>query len=346
MEWNIAILGFGNVGQGFLSLLHAKKELLAQKYGFRFKVVAISDPLKGNLYNGRGLSLDRVITLVKEKGSLEDYEDAEKGWDSLKTIEDSNCNVVAEATPTNLKTGEPGKSHILRALSLGKHVITTNKGPIALYYHELSEAAKKNRAVLRFEGTVLSGTPSINLSLETLAGSEIREIRGIVNGTTNFILTEMAGGKSYDEALKEAQRLGYAETDPTADVEGWDAVAKVMILGNVVMGGKLRVGDIKREGITKIDVQDIERAKSEGKVIKLIARVTKEGPVVRGRVSPEEIGADDFLSQVKGAINALTFTTDTLGEITIIGPGAGRRETGFSLLNDLIHVHNLLSHKK
>ena len=345
MEWKIAIIGFGNVGQGFLSLLCEKEALLAREYGLEFKVVAISDPIKGSLFNERGLSLDRVLSLVKEKGSLNDYRDAEKGWDSIKTIEDSNCNIVVEATPTNLKTAEPGKSHILKALNLGKHVITTNKGPIALFYHELAEVARRNSASLRFEGTVLSGTPAINLSLETLAGSEVSEIRGIVNGTTNFILTEMALGKSYEDALKEAQRLGYAETDPTADVEGWDAVAKVMILGNVVMGGNLKVEDVEREGITGISQENIKSANAEGKVIKLIAQVNREGSLVKGKVSPERVDEGDFLAQVKGAINALTFKTDTLGEITVVGPGAGRRETGFSLLNDFIHVHRSLVHE-
>lgn len=340
MDWRIAFIGFGTVGQGFASLLIEKEKTLRERYGLQFKAVAISDPVKGSVYDPEGISLREVMSLVEKKGNLTDYPWGTKGWDSVKTIEESNANVIAEATPTNLKTGERGTTHIRKALSLGKHVITTNKGPIALNYHALVEEAGKKDVFLRFEGTVLSGTPALNLSLEALRGSDIREIRGIVNGTTNFILTEMEKGKSYREALREAQELGYAETDPTADVEGWDAVAKVLILGKVVMGGHLTVEEVERVGITGITLEDVERARKEGEVYKLIAKVRSEGSAVYGKVSPERVKKDDFLANVKGATNALTFVTDTLGEVTIVGPGAGRKETGFSLLNDLVFIHS------
>ncbi len=342
MRWKVAIIGFGNVGQAFLSLLKDKRKQLFEKYRLEFDVVAISDPIKGSIYNGEGLSLEKITQLLSSEGHIKDYEQGERGWDSIQTIEKSNANIVVEATPTNLQTGEPGKSHIEKALNLRKHVITTNKGPIALYYRELSKLASQKGVFLKFEGTVLSGTPAINLIMESLAGSHIEEIRGIVNGTTNFILTEMAKGKSYDEALKEAQKLGYAETDPTADVEGWDAVAKVMILGNVIMGGNLRVEDVKRRGIVGITKEEIERAKQEGKLIKLIGSVKREDGKVIGSVLPIEVDRKDFLAQVGGVTNALTIKTDTLGEITIVGPGAGRIETGFSILSDFISIHTTL----
>ena len=217
-------------------------------------------------------------------------------------------------------------------------MISTNKGPVALAYSKLKQLAKENGVSFRFEGTVLSGTPALNLSLESLAGAHVQEIRGILNGTTNFILTEMSKGKAYEEALKIAQQLGYAETDPTADVEGWDAVAKTVILSNVVMGGEIRVEDVKREGITNIGKSDIDRAKERGKVIKLIASIAKENGIINAKVSPEEIDGGELLANVNGVLNALVFKTDTLGEVSIIGPGAGRKETGFSLLTDFIHI--------
>ncbi len=338
MNVKIASIGFGTVGQGFVELLNGKKDYLSKKYGISFSVVAISDPIKGSIYDPEGLDLNKVFLLLKEKGSLQDYPCTNKGWDSVKTIEESNADVIVEATPTNLKDGNPGLTHIRKALSLKKHVISTNKGPVALAYSKLKQLAKENGVSFRFEGTVLSGTPALNLSLESLAGAHVQEIRGILNGTTNFILTEMSKGKAYEEALKIAQQLGYAETDPTADVEGWDAVAKTVILSNVVMGGEIRVEDVKREGITNIGKSDIDKAKERGKVIKLIASIAKENGIINAKVSPEEIDGGELLANVNGVLNALVFKTDTLGEVSIIGPGAGRKETGFSLLTDFIHI--------
>jgi homoserine dehydrogenase len=221
-------------------------------------------------------------------------------------------------------------------------VITTNKGPIALFYRELSDLARRTGRFLKFEGTVLSGTPAINLSSLSLAGADIREIRGIVNGTTNYILTQMDMGKGYDEALLEAQRLGYAEAKPDADVEGWDALAKIVILADVVMGGELKVSDVEREGIRGITPAQIGDARLEHKRYKLIARAWREAGRIRARVAPEKIGEEDLLFHISGVANGIEFLTDVLSRVAIIGPGAGRRETGFALLNDLLSIHRVL----
>ncbi|MCK4307620.1 homoserine dehydrogenase [candidate division WOR-3 bacterium] len=351
MKYKIAIIGFGTVGQGFAEILEEKGVWLKERYGLDFDVVAISDPVKGSVYadpsrhgTGRehGLDLKKILSLIKETGKIDSYSEGIKGWDSVRTITDTNSNVIAEASPTNIETGEPGITHIRSALNNKKHVITTNKGPVALAYRELAKLASENEVFFRFEGTVISGTPALNLGLEALAGIKIQEIRGILNGTTNYILTEMESGKTYEEVLREAQRLGYAEAKPDADVEGWDALAKVLILANVVMGGNLRVQDIERTGITGITLQDIQEAKSENKRYKLIGKVRKENGGIKASVRPEKLNIGDSLAQVNGVLNALTFVTDELREVTIVGPGAGRRETGFSLLSDLLNIHQLL----
>ena len=340
MNYSLAFIGFGTVGQGLAEILLEKRALLKQRYGFDYSVVAISDMLKGSVYKEEGLELEKILALVKEKGKIDDYPTGIKGWDSIKTIRDTNAEIIIEVTYTDIKTGEPAITHIKTALSNKKHVVTTNKGPIALAYKELSNLAKENGVFLRFEGTVLSGTPSLNLGLEALAGINIREVKGILNGTTNYILTEMEKGKSYDEALKEAQTLGYAEAKPDADVEGWDALAKIVIIANVLMDANIKVVDVERKGITKLTLNDIEEAKRENKRWKLIARAWRDNTKIRAKVTPEKVSKDDFLASVSGVTNALTFITDDLGELTIVGPGAGRRETGFALLTDILNIHS------
>jgi homoserine dehydrogenase len=239
-----------------------------------------------------------------------------------------------------VKTGEPALTHIKAALELGKHVVSTNKGPVIKFAKELLEIAKAKKVHYGFEGVVLSGTPALNLAEYTLAGNTITGFKGILNGTTNYILTRMEEGMSYDDALQKAQDLGYAEADPTGDVEGWDALGKVVILSKIVLNKNLSWEDVERKGITEITKDDIDAAKAKGKRWKLIGRaeVQSDG-TVKARVCPEQLPLNDPLAGVHEAINALTYNTDELGPVTIVGPGAGRRETGFSLLINLLEIN-------
>lgn len=338
--YRLAFIGFGVVGQGLAEILLEKKNVLKDCYGFEYLVVAVSDFNKGSAYSPDGLDLSTLLELAKQN-KISEYPGARTGLDALNTIKETNADIVLEATYTDIETGEPAYSHFKAALESGKHLVTTNKGPTTLFFRELSDLAAKKDVRFLFEGTVLSGTPALNLCHLCLAGNDVTEIRGILNGTTNFILTNMEKGKSYEEALKEAQELGYAEAKPDADVEGWDALAKVVILAKSVMGADIGVGDVDRSGITGIKLQDIEQAKKEGKRWKLIGKVTKEGGSVRASVRPEKVELTDPLASVGGATNALTFVTDLMGEVTIVGAGAGKKETGFSLLSDLLSIHRM-----
>ncbi len=337
MKLRLAFAGFGVVGRGLAELLREKRDELAKRHGIECSVVAVSDKLKGAVMSARGLELGKLIR-AGERGRIEELDAPKKGFDVLEMIETSGADALVEVTYTDIKTAEPATTHIRRALRAGMHVVTTNKGPIALHYHELSRIARRRGVELRFEGTVMSGTPVVNLIKENLAGSEITEMRGILNGTTNYILTRMEEGLPYEAALKSAQELGYAEAVPDADVLGWDALAKVTILANVALGARLRPFDSPCEGITRISPKDIERARADGRRYKLIGRVRREGRAVRASVGPEQIEQTHPLAGVSGATNALTISTDALGEVTIIGPGAGKRETGYSLLSDLLHI--------
>jgi len=342
MKRKLALLGFGTVGQGLCEILISKSEQLKADYGFEWEVVAVSDMLKGSVYSPDGLDVKPLLALAESGKSLEEYGGAaEKGWDALKTVHDSNADIVCEMTYTDIKTGQPATDHCRAAFEAGKHVVTSNKGPAALFYKELTELARSNGVKFMIEGTVMSGTPVINLARSTLAGNDISAILGILNGTTNFILTNMEAGRPYEDVLAEAQKLGYAEADPTADVGGFDALAKVTILANVLMGVNLKPDDIPCEGITQITLDDINKAKSENKRWKLIGEIKKDGGKVTASVSPMMIDLSHPLAGVMGAVNAVTFTTDLMGDVTVNGPGAGRTETGYSILIDILEIHNV-----
>ena len=336
----LLLIGFGTVGQGLAELLIEKKEELQDQYGLKTQVVGISDMLKGSVYNPDGINLQKCLELAKSGGKISTLPDAYDG-DALSLIQKAKADMMVEATYTDIKTAEPATSHIRAALENGMHVTTTNKGPTALYYRELSELAQKKNVKFLYEGTVISGTPLLNLIRETLACSSISEIKGILNGTTNYILTKMEEGLLYDDALKKAQELGYAEAVPDADVLGWDALAKVTILANTVFGSQSKPDDFPCKGITDITADAIADAKSRGKRFKLIGKVWRDGDNVRASVGPEEIDLTHPLAGIMGATNAVTITTGTLGDVTIVGPGAGRTETGYSALIDIIHAGGL-----
>ena len=336
----LLFVGFGTVAQGLSELLIEKEDELTAKYGLDWKVIGIVDMLKGSAHNPDGLDLSKIMAMVIEGTSISEYDAGGCTWDALTMIEKAEADAVIEVTYTDIKTGQPATDHIRAALVRGMSVTTTNKGPLALFSNELDDLAATNGADFLYEGTVMAGTPLLNLLRETLAGSEISEMQGILNGTTNYILTQMEGGMAYSAALAQAQELGYAEAVPDADVLGWDALAKVTILANTVFGASLSPEDSPCQGITEITPAQIEAAAAEGKKYKLIGRVWRDGNNVRASVGPQLVDNTHPLAGVGDATNAMTITTDTLGDVTIVGPGAGRRETGFAILIDLIKMAN------
>jgi len=340
MKFKLAFIGFGVVGQGLAEILHKKEEKLKERYDFEFEVLAISDVNLGSIYDKKGLDLGKILQIVEDGKDLSEYPDGESGYDSIETIKETEANTIIEVTFTDMETGGPALDHVRSALKEGKHVVSTNKGPVAQEVNVLLELAEKNEVQYKFEGTVLSGTPAINLAMKNLAGCDINEIKGIVNGTTNYILSKMEERMGYEEALDKAQELGYAEADPTGDVEGIDAQGKTLIMSNTVMGAEIELEDVDREGITNITKQDIEEAKKEDKRWKLIAHSKKTEDGVKAKVSPEKISLDHPLAGVMGPTNAITFSTDHLGEVTIVGPGAGKEETGYALLVDLLSIND------
>lgn len=335
MKTKLILIGCGTVGKGLLQIIHEKQAPIT--------VIGISDKLSGSLLDPNGIDIAYLLNIFAQGGKVSDYDKASpsaiKGLDPIETIQQSDADIMAEMTYTNIKSGQPATSYIEAALKKGIHVTTSNKGPAALYYRKLARLAEENKVKFLFEGTVMSGTPVFNLARECLHGCAITEIKGILNGTTNFILTKMEReGWSYQQALKEAQKLGYAEADPTADVEGLDALAKIVILSNVLLGGDISPERVQCQGITKISLEKIREAANEGTRYKLIAATKAENGKIAASVKPIKIPLTDPLASVDGALNALTFDTDLLGKVTIQGPGAGKIETGFSIFTDILSI--------
>jgi homoserine dehydrogenase len=332
----IALIGLGSVGQGLLHILKDKAAYLEETYNFKPEIVAVGTASKGTLYHPDGLDIDDLLKALEAR-HLRHYPEVyglTRNWDIPFLIHECNADVLVECSPTNLQDGQPALSYCQVALNSGKHVVMANKGPIAVAYSDLRAQAKNAGKHLLFEGTVMAGTPSIRLAMQALAGCEITEARGIFNGTTNYILTQMEGGMSYADALVRAQQLGYAETDPSADVEGWDAAGKGIILAAALFNKRFTLSEMSVQGITHLTAADIKAATEAGERWKLIVKITPEG----GSVKPTRLPMNHPLAGVGGSTNAVTYTTDLLGEVTLVGPGAGRIQTGFALLSDLLEI--------
>ncbi len=333
----LILIGFGVVGQGFAEILRDKAAELGQKRRFLPRIVGVVTASKGSLYHPKGLDVPPLLEAA-QAGAFAGYPgsaDLQRNWTASDMILKGQADALVEVSPTDLKTAQPALALCHLALDHGLHLVLANKGPVALDYEGLKSKAESNKLKLRYEGTVMAGTPALHLAEEALAGCTIRSARGILNGTTNYILTQMEAGMSYGDALVKAQALGYAESDPSADVEGWDAAGKVLILANALFGVPLAMEDLEVTGITDITAADIAAAKAQGKRYKLIAEATASG----GSVRPQRLPLSDPLANVGGAANAVTLETDLMGDITLIGAGAGKSETGCAILSDLLAIH-------
>ncbi len=331
----IGMIGFGNVGHGFIRALSEKKDFFRKEYGLQFLLTAVTDIRYGTIYDPQGLPLN---DLAESKDFSDVNPDLFRDWNTIQMIRNTESNVIIELSFTDLKTGEPAVLHCEEALLSGKHVITSNKGPIALHYNRLKALARDNGVKIGCEGTVMSGSPALRLGLDSLKPTGITEVHGVLNGTTNYILTQMESGNTYEEALRQAQQLGYAEADPSGDVEGFDTAGKVAILSQLVFNTFIKPENISRKGITDITPEDIREAAGKNMRWKLVGSVKKTDSGVEASVKPVMLPLDNPLANITGAGNAIQYQTDLLGAITLIGPGAGRKETAAALIEDLIHI--------
>jgi homoserine dehydrogenase len=324
------------VGQSFVKLLLSHSTDLYNDYGIKPKVVGCADH-KGIVSCNQGLDLDRLLNVKKKKRSVIQYGTNTDTSGILDVIENIDAEVVIELTPTNITNGEPGKTHIIAAMKSGKNVITVNKGPLALEFPSLMELAEYNRIAFKFSGTVGGGTPILEFAKRCLRGDRIISFEGILNGTTNYILSKMYEGLNFSEALRDASEKGYAEKDSTLDIDGYDAVAKLVIASNLVMNMKSTMSDVVRTGIRDVQPTRVMNERKKGNAIKLIASCDGKNLVVK----PKPVSTKDPIC-VDGILNAVTFTCQHSGQQTIIGKGAGGMETASSILRDLIDIRNMI----
>jgi len=329
----IILCGFGVVGQSLAKLLESRAEDLYARYGLKPRIIGVFDS-KGSAIDVSGLDVTRLIQIKKKYGSVRKYSNTKNNVSGIQMINELEAEVLIETTASNYKDAEPGMSHIINAMKHGMHVISVNKGPLALAFPSLMELATYNHVIFRFSGTVGGGTPILDYAKNSLKGERIISFDGILNGTTNYILTNMTNGMSFKDALNDAKNRGYVEADESLDLDGLDAAAKLVILANWIMGMKVTMPEIKRIGIRKIDSDDIRKAAANNSAIKLIASCDN-GLIVK----PKELPFDNPLC-VSGTLNAISFTSEHSGTQTIIGRGAGGIETASSILRDLIDIRN------
>ena len=327
----IILCGFGVVGQSLVKLFESRADDLYAKYGLKPRVVGVFDS-KGSAVDSSGLDLNKLIEIKKKFGTVKNYADTKNTMSGIDMLKNVEADVLIETTASNYKDAEPGMTHITTAMKKGMHVISVNKGPLALAFPSLMELATYNQVMFKFSGTVGGGTPILDYAKNSLSGERITSFAGILNGTTNYILTNMATGISYGDALKDAQDKGYVEADESLDLDGLDAAAKLVILANWIMGMKVTMPDINCTGIRKVTTEDIKKAEKNNCAVKLIASCNKELTV-----APKEIPNDDPLC-VNGTLNAIAFTSEHSGTQTIIGRGAGGMETASSILRDLLDI--------
>ncbi len=330
------VVGFGVVGRALVRLLDESAGALYRNHGFSPRLVGVMDST-GAAVSERGLTADELHDAKGRHGTVAavpGHGDERRDVDVL--IAGSDADLVVECTPSDLAAPQAAVDHLKFAFRSGKHAVTVNKGPLAVAMPALLELAAYNRVQFRFSGTVGGGTPMLAMARECGRGDEIVGIRAILNGTTNFILSRMhEAGDSFEAALAEATRLGYAETDPSADVDGIDAAVKIVILANWVVGRPTTIEDVRIEGVRGMTNDRIAAAAERGRRVKLIGEIGESITV-----GPREIPVGDPMD-VGENLNAITVSLRSSGDITLVGRGAGGVETATAILRDILDIWHL-----
>jgi homoserine dehydrogenase len=336
-HYNLALLGFGNVGRALARLLQRKQAELREHYGITFSVTGIATGRHGTAINPAGLDYIRAVELV-ESGAPLDPLSKLLVKDNPDFLRNCGAEVLFENTPVDHLTGQPAIDHLHLALELGMHAITANKGPVVHAYHELKELAARHAKKFYFESTVMDGAPIFSLFRSALPAAQMLGFSGILNSTTNLILGRMEAGESFAVAVKYAQSIGLAETDPSADVDGWDAAIKVAALINVLMNIPFTPQQVERTGIRLITPEMIAQAKTGGKRWKLVCSAERYGTSAKGRVAPELVSSSSPLYSVEGSSSIIEFRTDTLSSLSIVEGNPGPQTTAYGLLADFINA--------
>lgn len=335
---NVALLGFGNLGQAFSRILLEKKEEIEKQYDTTVNVVAITTKTRGNLVDAWGIDLERVLKNIQNTGVFPKSQETMLQRNALDVAETVDYDVLIEMTPLEFTDSHMATDHVMTALKRGRHVICANKGPIAWHYRELRELAEKNSCEFLFEAILMNGAPVFRIVKDNLPFCEVKEIKGILNSTTNYILKRIEDGKSMKEVVNELKTRGVIEANPNNDVEGKEAAVKMAIVANAMMDADLTPKDIDFTGIENITKKDIDEAEAKGNVIKLMCRAYKEDGKVKVKVSPEEIDEYDVFADVNGTSMAISITTDLMGKMTIIEEAPEITQAGYGIFSDLMTI--------
>ncbi len=338
----IILCGCGGVGKQFLQLVAERGKRFEEKYGLKLVVPAVVDIHGAAMTDAPdGLPVQELLDFLAVRGNevqnIEEF--GQEGGTGLDVINQVDADVMVEATPTNLADGGIAKQHVFAAIDRGMEIVSANKGPFVLFYEEVFRKAREKGVGLHLSAATAAALPTLDVGLVCLAGAEVTSAEGILNGTTNYILSEMRDrGTAYDAALKEAQKLGIAETDPSYDVEGRDTANKTVLIANQVFGKSFGLSDITVQGITQVTPRDIDMATKKGKVIKLIGTAELVDGQVKLSVAPKELDEKHPLALVNGSEKAVTYRTDTMGSITVIGGKSSPVGAAAAVLKDVINA--------
>jgi homoserine dehydrogenase len=338
VELKLAFIGFGSVARAFARMIAERQSNLELDYGLRCRTTAIATVNHGCITSTHGINLVEAASCVERGANLSEIPNSVVQADPISVINNCDADILFELTPLNAIAGQPATTHIRTALARGLHVVTANKGPIAFAYSDLKAVAARAGLSFHFEGTVMDGAPVFNLVQTCLPGVRVLGFSGILNSTTNLILSGMESGRSFDESLGEARRRGIAEANADHDIDGWDAAVKAVALANVLMDADARPIDVARQGIRNVAVEDLEDAARSGKAIRLVARGTRSTSGVVLTVTPESVPLSSPLGCVRGTTNVLIIETDLMGEIAIVENEPGVDQTAYALLSDLIRI--------
>jgi homoserine dehydrogenase len=337
-SFRLAFLGFGNVGRALAQLLLRKRNELRERYDIAFSVTGIATGRHGMAIDPKGLDLNAALNMLHDGHSLDSLSAEPLPTDTLDFIRRCSADVLFENTPVNHATGQPALDYVRAALELGMHVATANKGTVVHGYHELTSLAKAKGKKYFFEATVMDGTPIFSLFRETLPAAQLLSFKGILNSTTNIILMRMEQGESFDDSVKYCQAIGIAETDPSADIDGWDAAIKVAALVTVLMDIPFNPQQVERTGIREITPDTVKSARAKGQRYKLICSAERSGASVKSSVAPQLVSPSSPMYAVDGSTSTIEFKTDILGDLSVSEKDPGPYNTAYGLLVDFINA--------
>lgn len=335
MEFNLCFMGLGSVGRELIKLIDRKRDDVLAQYNLTFKIIGIATGKHGILIDPAGI--DHAYAL---NGQWADRAQASTEENRLQMIRDcaaaTSHGALVEMSPINRATGRPALDYMELALNLGLHAVSANKGPIVHGYRHLRDLAKKQGKACMFESTVMDGFPLLNLYRECLPATRVTSFRGVLNSTTNLVLSLMSEGQTFEQAVQYAQQIGIAETDPSNDIDGWDASVKVCVLSNVLMGADIRPTDVDRTGIRAITSEMIREAEQANRRWRLICSAQWIDGQIKAKVAPEQVTADDPAYNLPGTTSVVQLRTDTLNQLTLLETAPTPAQTAFGVLSDLI----------